>query len=225
MLFKKINKLKATKEMEINRKQQFTNIYEKNLWGGNAGEFYSGSGSYREDLIAPYIEWLSSFIVQENIQNIVDLGCGDFNVGSRLTSMVSHYTGVDIVEKVIQSNIKKYGNDNVNFMCLDIVSDDLPDGELCLVRQVLQHLSNAEIQRILDKLKKYKYSVIVEMVYDKAKAHQYNADINMDRSTRRNQKSRVYLEEAPFCKEIEIIKILPYSENINLCISLLYGDP
>lgn len=223
MLFKKRNKLRTDPDMEPNRKQQFTNIYEKNLWGGETGEYYSGSGSYREDLIIPYVDWLSEFVVQKNIHSIVDLGCGDFNVGNRLSSIVSQYTGVDIVEGVIQNNIKKYGNTNVNFVCLDIVSDELPDGELCLVRQVLQHLSNAEIQKVLDKLVKYKYSVITEMVYDKAKTDHYNVDINIDRSTRRNSKSGVYLEEAPFNKEIEIIKIMPYSENINLVMSLLHS--
>jgi hypothetical protein len=34
----------------------------------------------------------------------------------------------------------------VRFCQLDLVSDPLPAGDVCLVRQVLQHLSNADIQ-------------------------------------------------------------------------------
>ncbi len=94
-IFKGIKKKKMT---EISLKEQFTDIYEKNLWGGAEGEYYSGVGSYREDLIIPYKEWLKDFIAKENISSIVDLGCGDFNIGKQLTSMVSQYTGVDIVE-------------------------------------------------------------------------------------------------------------------------------
>lgn len=163
-------------------------------------------------------------MIKENICSIVDLGCGDFNVGQQLVSLVPKYIGVDIVEGVIHRNREKYGNSNVDFLCMDMVSEELPDGELCLVRQVLQHLCNAEIQQVLYKLKKYKYAVITEMVYDKTKTNVYNMDIGKDRSTRRNQKSGVYLEEAPFNEKIEIIKILPYSEDINLVMSLLHSD-
>ena len=187
-------------------------------------EYYSGPGSYREDLTEPYVEWLREFVTKENIGSIVDLGCGDFNEGRQLVSLVPKYTGVDIVEGVIQRNREEYGNNNVDFLCLDIVSDELPNGELCLVRQVLQHLCNAEIQEVLYKLKRYKYSVITETVYDKTRANAYSIDISKDRSTRRNQKSGVYLDEAPFNEKIEILKVLPYSENIDLVISLLCSD-
>lgn len=224
MLGQLFNKIKKKYSMDMNRKQEFTDIYERNLWGGVKGEYYSGSGSYRDDLVGPYIEWLKEFITKEKIESIVDLGCGDYNIGKRLSILGPQYIGVDIVEGLTQYNEKYYGNSNVKFMCLDIVSDDLPDGELCLIRQVFQHLHNSEIKQVLNKLNKYKYSVITEMVYDKAKASTYNIDIKDSRSTRRNQKSGVYLEENPFSKEIEIIKVLPYGENVNLVISLLRGS-
>ena len=212
------------KTADIRRQHQFTNIYKDNLWGRGSGKYYSGSGSYREDLIIPYKEWLGDFISRENIQSIVDLGCGDFNVGGQLASLVPKYIGVDIVKGLIQDNKNRFGSSSVSFECLDIVADELPDGDVCLVRQVLQHLSNAEIIQVLNKLNKYKYSVITEMVYDKSKTNMYNADIKENRETRRSQKSGVYLEEAPFSREFEIVKILPYGKDENLVMSLLCGD-
>jgi len=45
---------------------------------------------------------------------------------------------------------------------LDIAVDDLPSGDCALLRQVLQHLSNAEIQSIVSKLTDFKYVILTE---------------------------------------------------------------
>ena len=37
-------------------------IYEKNLWGGNSSEFYSGEGSHYPAIVHPYIEVVSTFL-------------------------------------------------------------------------------------------------------------------------------------------------------------------
>ena len=36
-------------------KEAMIQIYEKNLWGGNSTEFYSGEGSHLPNIIQPYI--------------------------------------------------------------------------------------------------------------------------------------------------------------------------
>ena len=45
---------------------------------------------------------------------------------------------------------------------MDAVADDLPSGDCALVRQVLQHLSNSEVQRIVNKLTDFKYVILTE---------------------------------------------------------------
>jgi hypothetical protein len=45
---------------------------------------------------------------------------------------------------------------------LDIAVDDLPSGDCALLRQVLQHLSNTEIQSIVSKLTDFKYVIVTE---------------------------------------------------------------
>jgi SAM-dependent methyltransferase len=80
---------------------------------------------------------------------IVDMGCGDFQVGRALLERLpagTSYVGCDIVPELVAHNNETYGNECVRFQQLDLVSDPLPDGDICLVRQVLQHLSNADIQ-------------------------------------------------------------------------------
>ena len=45
---------------------------------------------------------------------------------------------------------------------LDIAADYLPSGDCALLRQVLQHLSNAEVQNILRKITGFKYIILTE---------------------------------------------------------------
>ena len=144
-------------------KEAMIQIYEKNLWGGNSTEFYSGEGSHLPNIIQPYIEAVSIFLQSfEKPIKVCDLGCGDFNVGKELVSLTKNYVGVDIVPELISRNQRLFQNENLSFICLDLAVDDLPMGDCALVRQVLQHLSNDEVKKILRKLSNYKYVIVTE---------------------------------------------------------------
>src|SRR5713101_6933655 len=101
----------------------FTEIYEKNKWGGFRGEFCSGSGSDDEQIVSAYISMVSEKASSEGFLGLtfVDLGCGDFCVGRQLLPLCSDYIGVDIVKPLIRRNQEKYGNATTRFMHLDIV--------------------------------------------------------------------------------------------------------
>lgn len=175
----------------------FTRIYQRNQWGGKPGEFCSGSGSTAHHA-AVYAEVIRNLISEKEISSVVDLGCGDFAVASQLLMAGVSYTGVDIVADLIRRNVDKFGADKVSFRCLDIISEEPPDGELCLVRQVFQHLSNDQIAKALGRLGKYRYVVVtehypaptVEVVPNKDKPH--GADIRV------YDNSGVYLDLPPF---------------------------
>src|SRR5262245_52404872 len=65
--------------------EAFSEIYAQNLWGGEAGEFYSGTGS--EAFYAPpYAEMVKKLIAENDIKTVVDLGCGDFRIASKFVS-------------------------------------------------------------------------------------------------------------------------------------------
>lgn len=206
------------------RKSVFSNIYKKNLWGGKKGEIYSGAGSYREEFVREYSVYIKEFVKKNRINTIVDLGCGDFNVASNFAADVKNYIGIDIVEDVINRNSAKFSGDKIHFLCMDIVEEDLPNADLCLIRQVLQHCTNEEIKHILEKCKKYKNILVTENVWNKEKAAGYNCDILADRRTRRAQKSGVYLEEEPFCQKVEIVKKWVYGENEDLIMYLIKNE-
>ena len=140
-------------------------VYEKKLWGDNESDFYSGAGSHEPEIVEPYLDVLKSFLNSfKEPLTVCDLGCGDFNVGKELVKFTKRYVAVDIVKELIEYNRTKFIEENLEFQCLDIAIDNLPVGDCALLRQVLQHLSNAEINRILPKLSHFKYLILTEHI-------------------------------------------------------------
>ena len=84
---------------------------------------------------------------------VVDLGCGDFQIGANLIAQLPNivYVGCDIVLEIIAEHQRMYASERVRFQHIDIVSDPLPEGDVYLIRQVLQHLSNSEILRFMER--------------------------------------------------------------------------
>jgi hypothetical protein len=93
---------------------------------------------------------------------ITDIGCGDFNIGRHIHHFFCEYVACDVVPELIERNKVKFRGTAVDFKCLDITSDPLPPGDIALVREVLQHLSNAQIAKFLHKVGEYKILVITE---------------------------------------------------------------
>jgi len=83
-------------------------------------------------------------------------------------------------------------------MHLDIVEDELPNGDVCFVRQVLQHLSNRQIIVVLPKLKKYKWVFITEHYQTDNNVIKPNIDKVHGRDVRVYDNSGVYLSKPPF---------------------------
>lgn len=146
-------------------KDAMEQVYEKKLWGDNKADFYSGVGSHRPEIVNPYIAVLTSFLTSfKNPLVVCDLGCGDFNVGKELVKHTKKYVAVDIVADLIAHNRKEFKAENLEFHCLNIAVDDLPSGDCAVLRQVLQHLSNAEVQSIVRKLTDFKYVILTEHI-------------------------------------------------------------
>jgi SAM-dependent methyltransferase len=178
----------------------FSNVYAKAEWGGQRGEFHSGPGS-DDSSTESYSAAVSDFVQHEGVGQIVDLGCGDFRVGGRLLSAFGNstrYVGVDVVEELIARNQQEFGSDLVSFQCLDVATGPLPEGDLCLVRQVFQHLSNDQILRILPRLDKYPLVLITEHYPAPAQSTVPNLDKIHGGDTRLQWGSAVCLDLEPF---------------------------
>lgn len=143
----------------------FTEIYNKSLWGKapDGRQYCSGLGTIDTN-VEKYIEMLRNFIHEHEIKSIFEIGCGDFTIMKSVLSQSDiKYTGFDIVKSLIDFLTTFYSNDNVKFMHMDAIdSVEYPAADLCIIRQVLQHLSNSQITEIIRKTEKYKFVIITE---------------------------------------------------------------
>ena len=111
----------------------------------------------------PYNEFVSKFIEDKNIKSVVDLGCGDWQSSWIIYDHLHHvdYVGIDCVESVINTN--KMRHPRHKFISMDFISnaESIPSGDLCVIKDVLQHLTCQEIRDALDAvIKKFKYVMI-----------------------------------------------------------------
>lgn len=205
-------------------KDVMTQIYDKHLWGGNAHDYYSGFGSHDNTIVKPYLEAVINFLKSfTEPLTICDLGCGDFNIGKHLVEFTEKYIAVDIVEPLIERNKTLFKYNNLEFQCLDISKDELPSGDCAILRNVLQHLSNSEIQDIVNKLESFKYLILTEHI---PKGNFIpNKDIIAGQGIRLKQNSGVNLTKVPFNlrtkKEQHLVNYFLDKPNSNI-ITYLY---
>lgn len=178
-------------------KDAMAQIYENNLWGGNKFEFYSGLGSHHPETVNPYLAVVSAFLKDFETPPVVcDLGCGDFKIGKEPVKFSKKYTALDIVPELIAHNKKEYKAENLEFHVLDIAEEDLPSGDCAILRQVLQHLSNAEIKSVVEKLYDYKYVILTEHLPEDD--FEPNKDIISGQGIRLKKQSGVNVLAPPF---------------------------
>lgn len=205
-------------------KEAMEQVYEMNLWGSNTSEFYSGDGSHNAKIVKPYISVVNSFLKSfKEPLTVCDLGCGDFNVGKELVQYSKKYIAVDIVPKLIEYNKSVFKKDNLEFHCLDIAKDTLPKGNCAIIRQVLQHLSNVEVQNVVNKLVAFKYIILTEHLPEGEFIP--NRDIISGQGIRLKKQSGLNLFAEPFnfkvVEEKELLSI-PLEDHKGVIVTTLY---
>jgi SAM-dependent methyltransferase len=202
-------------KIDLPLKNIFDQIYKEKRWGSEF-DFNSGSGSHNPVVIDGYVQVVKNFLQGFNQKpNVIDLGCGDFVVGSNIRPFCKEYIACDIVDDLIERNKQKYKNLNVEFRCLNMVDEALPDGDIVFLRQVLQHLNNEQIKKILPKLQKYKFLVLTEHL-PKVKKFSPNVDIPAGPHIRLGANSGIVLTDPPFnLKFINSEEILRVDDGYN----------
>jgi len=182
----------------------FQDVYSARQWGQGEDEFHSGPGSTGLSA-SQYADCIRDFIRLHDIRSVVDLGCGDFRVAKGFVTGNVHYVGVDIVGPLIARNQATFGSDTVRFVKLDATRDPLPDGELCLIREVLQHLSNSQIASVLHAARKFRYVIYSDYQPPSDARCCPNRDIVHGRDTRLWKNSAVFLNQPPFNRKMELL--------------------
>lgn len=195
-------------------------IYRTREWGDDGSPYHSGSGS-RDAASEQYCAFVIDFIRKHNVRSVVDLGCGDFAIGRQISEATGvSYTGIDVVPELIEHHSRTERNRLFRFQCADITSDPLPTADLCLICQVLQHLSNDEIAKVLNNLGGFPQVLITEHLPIHPRS------INLDKphgpDVRVRYGSGVYLELPPFSlPTLEVWKIPHYKKSILKTVMLV----
>jgi hypothetical protein len=126
--------------------------------------FYSGPGSSDPLIVDPYVEAVKRFFDSvPTKKNAVDLGCGDFRVGSRILDSFNSYTACDVVPELVHFNRQYWQHLPVEFRVVDLVKDEIPNGDVLILRQVLQHLSNDDISKFTQLIPQdFRYLLLTE---------------------------------------------------------------
>jgi SAM-dependent methyltransferase len=192
------------------RESKYRNVYTHHLWGSVDGEpFFSGPGSLPEHL-GPYLEYVGELIRAAEIRSVVDLGCGDFRASRALDLGDATYLGVDIVSPLIRFNQANYASERIRFERLDILTEDLPEADLCIVKHVMQHWSNSDILSFLPKLDRYRHVLILNGRFDVDQdPPACNADIETGAGFRL---SGLHLDRPPFQCDVETVLSYPLHE-------------
>ena len=132
-------------------KKVFSNIYDKDIWGNGSG---SGS-SYK--YCKRYVEFLQKFMKEKQIKNVLDLGCGDWQFSEYVDWSGINYEGIDVVQSVIEANKEKHSAPHINFVQKNLSQVGLiipylkTDNQLILMKDVLMHWTNEEVEEWMDK--------------------------------------------------------------------------
>lgn len=160
-----------------NTKLIFEDIYKKNKWGNS--ESLSGPSS----TLCRTVEIRKNiplFLTKYSIYNLLDAPCGDLNWMSKLIEegIFKKYTGIDIVQDIIKINSLKFKKSNVNFLCIDIIRDSLPDADVMLCRDCLFHFSYSDFWLFIENFCKSNISYLLTTTH-----HNFGGFVNKDIST------------------------------------------
>jgi len=176
----KTQKQKKTNKHTLKNKKEnnnlinvFTEVYETNKWGDNENPNYEGSSGLGSAIWynkKTYIPFIHKFLKKYKIKSVVDLGCGDFRIGLLLYGKINiDYTGYDAYKGVIDYNNEKFKeNKKFHFIHSDFTSikkrTRINNADLCIIKDVLQHLPNKTIVDFLNyiiKSNKFKYILLI----------------------------------------------------------------
>jgi len=140
-------------EFILSHRDIFNEIYNRNLWGKG-----SGGGSRPENTIE-YRKFLHNFLRTNQITSVVDIGCGDWQFSQFIDWTGIQYIGIDVLDVVLK-NTQKFSRDGISFLNADVRVDPLPNADLVIVKDVIQHWSNADILDFLPLLAGFKHALI-----------------------------------------------------------------
>lgn len=152
-LLKSVLSSKPGKNQPKNLKAKFSYIYANNIFGGRESRSGEGSNLVQTAVIQ---QELPQLVNELKINTVMDAPCGDWHWMKNISLGAEKYIGVDIVEALIEKNLKQFGNARYQFKCKNLTEDELPQVDLILCRDCLVHLNFDDACKILANFKRSK---------------------------------------------------------------------
>ena len=152
-----INKYKNMKDNQA----VFDSVYTDLVWQqGTDSNSASGDGSD-----GPWLDETVKYIIESKFlegKTVLEIGCGVFSFGSKICSHAKQYIAGDVSGVVIEQNTQQHGSiSNVQFVQIDATCDTLPQADVVIIRQVLQHLPNEMVMGVLTQIEAMKPSKVI----------------------------------------------------------------
>lgn len=149
----------------------FAPFYSENRWGDDESVSGPGSTLARTEKLR---RELPDLLQDTGARTLLDAPCGDFNWMKDTQLGVEQYVGVDIIPDLITRNQELYGNDETQFLLLDLTRDKLPRADVILCRDCLIHFS---FRHITAAIKNFKRSGSTYLLTNSYPAWSKNEDI------------------------------------------------
>jgi len=123
----------------------FERIYRDKVWG-------EGSGPGSDPVQAkPYLDYLLNLIADKEINQVLDVGCGDQRIyrGELAVRKNAWWWCIDVAPNLCG-----------DYDCIEIHDCDMERVDLVIIKDVLQHLPHAENLRILRKAMEAKWVLV-----------------------------------------------------------------
>jgi len=144
----------------MSNNEVFSDIYQNLKWGdGSVAKPLSGEGSVPE-FAAPYVEFVQKVISRFEIKSVLDCGHGDWSMWQDFRFEGIDYLGLDVADGISEKVSESFGSANRKFLQADFCYSELPDADLLLTKDVLQHLSTNDVQRFLRNIQDQKFLIL-----------------------------------------------------------------
>lgn len=117
--------------------QVFDEIYKSDKWNGPESRSGPGSGLMPTRRMN---QELRDFVKERDVKSVLDVACGD----NHWLSEMPDYLGVDVSRVAVE--LARKAHPLRKYIVLDAVRDNLPEKELVLCRDCMQHLPLEDIR-------------------------------------------------------------------------------
>ncbi|MBW0365445.1 hypothetical protein [Ensifer adhaerens] len=154
-MFNPWKRFKKSKEPKVSPvlERRFSEVFEKNIWRDD--ESFSGPGSRRGSIsVNVALEALEKEVAEHRIHSISGIPCGDINWMPDIMPRRRGLRYFDIVQSIV--NVNRERHPDLDFRVLDVTSEPPPRSGLIFCKDLVSHLTYADVLRLLANMKKSK---------------------------------------------------------------------